>query len=172
VFLRTQSKPHACAIGNRNTRKIHANIASTARSICGRVCPRVPVQSFDFSAAIHLSAMTDVSRCEMLVHIDMKGAPPPCGFLVQLLPTLASWGASGLLMEWEDMLPFEGPLSCVSHPEAYTASEVSMFAHDCAYTSASSARLGRAYRLDGSATTADCVFSALGIARIPPLTMF
>jgi len=69
--------------------------------------------------------MTDLARCELLVHLDMKGAPPPCAYMVALMPHFAAWGATGLLIEWEDMLPFEGPLEVIRHPEAYTQDEVS-----------------------------------------------
>ncbi|CAE7618424.1 HEXD, partial [Symbiodinium sp. KB8] len=54
----------------------------------------------------------------------MKGAPPPCSYLVELMSHFAAWGATGVLIEWEDMLPFEGPLEVVRHPEAYTKEEV------------------------------------------------
>ena len=43
----------------------------------------------------------------LLVHIDMKGGPPRPQYLVQLLPLLKQWGATGLLIEWEDMFPWE-----------------------------------------------------------------
>jgi hexosaminidase len=68
--------------------------------------------------------MTDLAACELLVHLDMKGAPPPSKFLVELMPHFRDWGATGLLIEWEDMLPFEGPLERIRHPEAYSADEV------------------------------------------------
>ena len=42
-----------------------------------------------------------------LVHIDMKGGPPRPQYLVQLLPLLKQWGATGLLVEWEDMFPWQ-----------------------------------------------------------------
>lgn len=43
----------------------------------------------------------------LLVHIDMKGGPPRPQYLLQLLPLLKQWGATGLLIEWEDMFPWE-----------------------------------------------------------------
>lgn len=46
----------------------------------------------------------------LLVHVDMKGAPPSGAYLTALLPHVAAWGATGLLMEWEDAFPFDGPL--------------------------------------------------------------
>ncbi len=46
----------------------------------------------------------------ILVHIDMKGGPPTLDYLLQLLPLLKSWGATGILIEWEDMFPYWGTL--------------------------------------------------------------
>lgn len=61
---------------------------------------------------------------EVLVHVDMKGAPPTARHLADLMPWLARWGATGVLIEWEDMLPWSGSLECARHPEAYTRDEV------------------------------------------------
>lgn len=58
------------------------------------------------------------------VHLDMKGAPPTLEFLQALFPCLRRWGATGLLIEWEDMLPWAPPLDIAAHPDAYTAAEV------------------------------------------------
>ena len=49
-------------------------------------------------------------RVPILVHIDMKGGPPTLDYLLQLLPMLRSWGATGILVEWEDMFPYSGIL--------------------------------------------------------------
>ena len=44
----------------------------------------------------------------VLVHVDMKGGPPTPRYLLQLLPLFKAWGASGILLEWEDMFPWQG----------------------------------------------------------------
>lgn len=59
-----------------------------------------------------------------LVHLDLKGAPPRMDFLLSLLPWLRDHGATGLLLEWEDMLPFSGQLACISAADAYSRAEV------------------------------------------------
>ncbi|KAJ4444349.1 hypothetical protein ANN_06141, partial [Periplaneta americana] len=41
-----------------------------------------------------------------LVHLDLKGAPPKITYLAQLFPLLRDWGATGLLIEWEDTFPY------------------------------------------------------------------
>lgn len=37
------------------------------------------------------------------IHLDLKGAPPRPSYLIQLFTFVAEWGASGLLIEWEDV---------------------------------------------------------------------
>lgn len=59
-----------------------------------------------------------VSFNEVLVHIDFKGAPPKFDFLMNFMQFIASGSrssqqvATGFLLEFEDMLPFEGQLMC------------------------------------------------------------
>ena len=49
-----------------------------------------------------------------LVHIDMKGGPPRLSYLLEVMGLVAEWGGAGagLLLEWEDMFPWAGPLHC------------------------------------------------------------
>lgn len=58
------------------------------------------------------------------VHLDLKGAPPTVDYLLALFPLLKRWGATGLLIEWEDMLPWQSPLDVVRHRDSFTADEV------------------------------------------------
>ena len=37
------------------------------------------------------------------VHLDMKGAPPKLDYLKIVIPLFKRWGATGLLLEWEDV---------------------------------------------------------------------
>jgi hexosaminidase len=56
---------------------------------------------------------------EVLVHLDLKGAPPKFDFLMDLIRFLGKGNRTsssiitGFLMEFEDMLPFEGSMRCV-----------------------------------------------------------
>ncbi|XP_065339570.1 hexosaminidase D-like isoform X2 [Cloeon dipterum] len=45
---------------------------------------------------------------QRLVHLDLKGAPPRLSYIKELLPRLKEWGATGLLIEWEDTFPYDG----------------------------------------------------------------
>lgn len=61
---------------------------------------------------------------ERLVHLDLKGAPPKLSFLKQLLPVLRALGATGLLIEYEDMFPYSGALQPLAAHNAYKESEL------------------------------------------------
>lgn len=55
-----------------------------------------------------------------MVHIDLTGMPPTALYLQQLIPFLAEWGATHLLIEWADMLPYTGRLEALRGRNAYT----------------------------------------------------
>ena len=55
---------------------------------------------------------------------DLKGAPPLLSYLQTLFPLLARSGATDLLVEYEDMFPFSGPLANVSARNAFTVQEI------------------------------------------------
>lgn len=59
-----------------------------------------------------------------VVHLDMKGAPPKLSYLRQLIPLMASAGATDLLVEYEDMFPYWGPLHNISALNAYSKKDV------------------------------------------------
>ncbi|EDO35946.1 predicted protein [Nematostella vectensis] len=54
-----------------------------------------------------------------LVHLDFNGAPPRMSYLLELVPFLRSWGATGFLIEYVDMFPFTGNLQFLTSQEAY-----------------------------------------------------
>lgn len=58
------------------------------------------------------------------VHLDLKGAPPTLKYLRQLFPVLKSLGATGLLMEYEDMFPYWGALDGIKAYNSYSVSEI------------------------------------------------
>ncbi|CAG2182402.1 unnamed protein product, partial [Oppiella nova] len=59
-----------------------------------------------------------------LVHLDLKGAPPLPRFYAQLFPLLAALGANALLVEYEDMFPFDGLVGGVRAHNAYSQDDV------------------------------------------------
>jgi hypothetical protein len=59
-----------------------------------------------------------------VVHLDLKGAPPKIRVLKALFPLIAAAGANALLLEYEDMFPFQGMLRNASAKNAYSREEV------------------------------------------------
>lgn len=57
---------------------------------------------------------------QRLVHFDLKGAPPKISYFKRLMPILKTLGATGILLEYEDMFPFEGTISPISAKNAYS----------------------------------------------------
>ncbi|XP_075756011.1 hexosaminidase D-like isoform X2 [Pelodiscus sinensis] len=67
----------------------------------------------------------DFSTAEMrLVHLDLKGAAPKVSYLEQVFPLLSKLGANGILVEYEDMFPFEGELEILKSPYAYSEDDI------------------------------------------------
>lgn len=62
-----------------------------------------------------------------VVHLDLKGAPPKMSFLQQVLALLVDHGCTGLLIEYEDMFPYQGVLANLSARNAYTREEVMQY---------------------------------------------
>lgn len=67
---------------------------------------------------------TDLFNAEKLVHLDLKGAPPKISYYEKLFPLLQTLGATGILIEYEDMFPYTGKLGNVSALNAYTADDI------------------------------------------------
>lgn len=59
-----------------------------------------------------------------LFHLDLKGAPPKVGYLKKLFPLLKTFGATGVLLEYEDMFPYEGELALTAAKNHYSREEV------------------------------------------------
>ncbi|KAI1731180.1 glycosyl hydrolase family 20, catalytic domain-containing protein [Ditylenchus destructor] len=54
-----------------------------------------------------------------IFHLDMKGAPPKPEIFHHLFPLLHKLNFTGVLMEYEDMFPYNGNLQALSCPYAY-----------------------------------------------------
>ena len=62
---------------------------------------------------------------EVIVHVDFKGLPLSPEHLCEVLAALKSKGATGVLLEWEDVFPYSGTLQCLGRAEAcYSPDEV------------------------------------------------
>lgn len=61
---------------------------------------------------------------ERIVHFDLKGAPPKLEYYDAVFPLLHKLGATGLLMEYEDMFPYTGMLSPLSASNAYKEADI------------------------------------------------
>jgi len=59
-----------------------------------------------------------------LVHFDLKGAPPKMEYLLKLIPMFVKLGATGLLVEYEEMFPYEGVLESTAASNHYTKAEI------------------------------------------------
>ncbi|XP_014233916.1 hexosaminidase D-like [Trichogramma pretiosum] len=68
-----------------------------------------------------MDALTSGSH--RLVHIDLKGAPLRVSYYEKLFPLLRAWGATGLLLEWEDTFPYTRELAAIGSngPDAYSS---------------------------------------------------
>ncbi|XP_076448231.1 hexosaminidase D-like [Babylonia areolata] len=59
-----------------------------------------------------------------LVHLDLKGAPPRIEYLEKVLPLMRKWGATGLLVEYEDCFPYSGDLKVLHTQEPYSTKDI------------------------------------------------
>ena len=53
-----------------------------------------------------------------------KGAPPKLSYLKNIFPLLKEAGATTLLIEYEDMFPYFGPLRNLSAKNSYTTKDI------------------------------------------------
>ncbi|XP_030749896.1 hexosaminidase D-like isoform X2 [Sitophilus oryzae] len=73
---------------------------------------------------------TTVIIKERIVHLDLKGAPPKISYYSKLFPLLVKMGATGVLIEYEDMFPYNGPLlKNVTAFNSYTLEEIKTINH-------------------------------------------
>ncbi|XP_006869679.1 PREDICTED: hexosaminidase D [Chrysochloris asiatica] len=64
-----------------------------------------------------------------VVHLDLKGAPPRVSYLSEIFPLFHALGANALLIEYEDMFPYEGHLKLLRAKHAYSPSEIREILH-------------------------------------------
>jgi len=49
-----------------------------------------------------------------LIHLDLKGAPPKVDYLLNVMQMCKQYGATGFLVEYEDMFPWSGELKIMA----------------------------------------------------------
>lgn len=59
-----------------------------------------------------------------LVHLDLKGAPPKISYLEKVFPLFSQLGATGLLIEYEDMFPYSNKLETIAAKNHYTVQDI------------------------------------------------
>eukprot|EP00094_Tigriopus_californicus_P011003 TCALIF_10614-PA protein Name:"Similar to HEXDC Hexosaminidase D (Homo sapiens)" AED:0.13 eAED:0.13 QI:0/0.4/0.33/0.5/0.4/0.5/6/936/592 len=59
-----------------------------------------------------------------VVHLDLKGAAPNLKYLREVLPLMRKAGANTLLIEYEDMFPYWGPLASTTSSSAYSSDQI------------------------------------------------
>ncbi|KPM07047.1 hexosaminidase D-like protein, partial [Sarcoptes scabiei] len=58
------------------------------------------------------------------VHFDLKGAPPKISYLRKIFPLIRKAGGNGILLEYEDMFPFDGRLKHAAANNAFTKNDI------------------------------------------------
>lgn len=66
-----------------------------------------------------------------LFHLDLKGAPPKVSYLQKILPLVKNLGATGVLIEWEDMFPWVGAIANLAAKNAYSRKDVDTIIETC-----------------------------------------
>ena len=62
-----------------------------------------------------------------LIHLDLKGAAPKFKYLLEFAETCKKLGATGLLVEYEDMFPWSADLEILARKDAYTTEQLKEF---------------------------------------------
>ena len=73
------------------------------------------------------SIQDSVKTMERLVHLDFKGAVPSMKYLKEIIPLFGNLGATGLLVEYEDIFPFSGFLAPIRAKTAFDKDQLDEF---------------------------------------------
>lgn len=68
----------------------------------------------------------ELGKLERIVHIDLKGAAPKVEYFKDFFKMLKDFGATGILLEYEDVFPFTGRLKEAVHGQAYTLKDIEL----------------------------------------------
>ncbi|CAL4133633.1 unnamed protein product, partial [Meganyctiphanes norvegica] len=73
---------------------------------------------------LHQIKPVDNQSPDILWHLDLKGGAPRLNVLNDIIALSVSAGATGILIEWEDMFPYHGPIANLSAHNAIKISDV------------------------------------------------
>lgn len=94
------------------------------RKLSKRPKQRVTTEVIEETEAFKTS---EKSQFRQFVHFDLKGAPPKVDYLLSVFEFISKkLGATGVLLEWEDMFPYTGVLKVARNGRAYTKQEVQL----------------------------------------------
>ncbi|XP_044266884.1 hexosaminidase D-like [Tribolium madens] len=86
---------------------------------------KVPFERHTFDEYKHMAHRETPFKGAKIVHLDLKGAPPKISYYKTLFSLLSKFGATGVLIEYEDMFPYGSPiLKNVSALNAYTVEDI------------------------------------------------
>uniref|UniRef100_A0A7E4WBD1 beta-N-acetylhexosaminidase n=1 Tax=Panagrellus redivivus TaxID=6233 RepID=A0A7E4WBD1_PANRE len=78
----------------------------------------------EIAPSVGKSVSTSRFYDQVLVHFDLKGAAPTVTFFKDLLTSIAANGATGILIEYEDVFPYNGKLRSAVNEEAYSLDQL------------------------------------------------
>lgn len=70
------------------------------------------------------SSGTPLYNGHKIVHLDLKGAPPKINYYSYLFPLLRKLGATGILVEYEDMFPFTNTIEDIQAGNSYSKDDI------------------------------------------------
>ncbi len=66
----------------------------------------------------------ELKKLERVIHIDLKGAVPRVEYFGAFFKMLKDFGATGILLEYEDVFPYTGRLADAVHRQAFSLSDI------------------------------------------------
>ena len=57
----------------------------------------------------------NLKQLERIVHVDLKGAQPKAAYFKEFFKLIKDFGATGILLEYEDVFPYNGKSLNINH---------------------------------------------------------
>lgn len=70
------------------------------------------------------TVQAELAKLERIIHVDLKGAVPKVEYFRGFFKMIKDFGATGILLEYEDVFPFRGKLAEAVNGEAYTMKDI------------------------------------------------